>query len=107
MPARSGAEYLAGLRDGREIWFGGERVASCRTTRFSDAWRARLAELYDLQWDPAYQPRLTYPSPTSGDLVSLAFLQPRSRDDLVRRREMFKLAGPTTAAACSAARPTT
>jgi 4-hydroxyphenylacetate 3-monooxygenase len=89
MPARSGAEYLAGLRDGREIWRGGERVASVPDDPILGRMARSLAELYDLQWDPAYQPRLTYPSPTSGDLVSLAFLEPRSRDDLVRRREMF------------------
>ena len=28
MPARTGAEYLAGLADHREIWFAGERVKS-------------------------------------------------------------------------------
>src|SRR4051794_22920263 len=89
MPARSGAEYLAGLRDGREIWFGGERVASVPDDPILGRMARTLAELYDLQWDPADQPRLTYPSPTSGDLVSLAFLEPRSREDLVRRREMF------------------
>jgi 4-hydroxyphenylacetate 3-monooxygenase len=89
MPARSGAEYLAGLRDGREIWLGGERVVSVPDDPILGRMARTLAELYDLQWDPAYQPRLTYPSPTSGDLVSLAFLEPRSRDDLVRRREMF------------------
>ena len=88
MPARSGAEYLAGLRDGREIWFGGERVASVPDDPILGRMARTLAELYDLQWDPAYQPRLTYPSPTSGDLVSLAFLEPRSREDLVRRREI-------------------
>ena len=77
MPARSGAEYLAGLRDGREIWFGGERVVSVPDDPILGRMARTLAELYDLQWNPAYQPRLTYPSPTSGDLVSLAFLEPR------------------------------
>jgi aromatic ring hydroxylase len=26
MPARTGAEFLAGLRDGRELWVGADRV---------------------------------------------------------------------------------
>ena len=26
MPARSGADFLRGLRDGRELWIGGQRV---------------------------------------------------------------------------------
>src|SRR2546429_419549 len=58
MPARSGAEYLAGLRDGREIWLGGERVASVPEDPILGRMARSLAELYDLQWDPAYQPRL-------------------------------------------------
>ncbi len=33
---------------------------------------------------------MTYASPTTGDPVSMAFIQPRSPDDLVRRRRMFK-----------------
>jgi 4-hydroxyphenylacetate 3-monooxygenase len=91
MPARTGAEYLAGLRDAREIWFEGERVADVPAHPILGRAARSLAELYDLQWDPALQPRLTYPSPTTGQPVSLAFIQPRSIDDLVRRREMFKL----------------
>lgn len=90
MPARSGADYLAGLRDAREVWFAGERVADVTAhPRLGRAARA-LAALYDLQHDPAYQDRLTYPSPTTGEPVSLAFLQPRSVEDLVRRRGMFQ-----------------
>src|SRR2546422_596658 len=42
------------------------------------------------QCAPPYRERLTYPSPTTGQPVSLAFIQPRSVDDLVRRRIMFK-----------------
>ncbi len=91
MPVRSGAEYLAGLRDDREIWLEGERVASVPEHPTLGRLARSLAQLYDLQVDPAYQEHLTYPSPTSGQPVSLAFLQPRSRDDLVRRRTMFKL----------------
>ena len=43
-----------------------------------------------MQREPALQSKLTYPSPTTGDPVSLAFIQPRSVEDLVRRRVMFK-----------------
>ena len=61
MPARTGAEYLNGLRERRELWFRGEGVR-----------------------DDARHP------PTTGQPVSLAFIQPRSVDDLVRRRVVFK-----------------
>src|SRR5262252_60745 len=88
MAARTGAEYLEGLRGPREIWFAGERVRD--VTQHAVLGRAAhsLAELYDLQKSDA--DKLTYPSPKTGDPVSLAFIQPRSVDDLVRRRVMFK-----------------
>jgi len=90
MPARSGAEFLAGLRDGREVWLDGERVADVTTHPLLGRCAHTVAGLYDLQHDAALGPKLTYPSPTSGDPVGLSFIEPRSRDDLVRRREMFK-----------------
>lgn len=91
MPARNGAQFLEGLRDGREIWLHGERVRDVTTHPVLGRCARVLAELYDMQHDPALAPRLTYPSPTTGDPVGLSFLQPRTIDDLVRRREMFKL----------------
>ena len=90
MPARNGAEYLAGLADQREIWFDGERVKSVVHHPILGRAARTLAELYDMQSDPSLQDKLTYPSPRTGALVSLAFIQPRSVDDLVRRRIMFK-----------------
>jgi 4-hydroxyphenylacetate 3-monooxygenase len=90
MPARSGAEYLAGLADQREIWFDGNRVESVVGHPILGRMARTLAALYDMQWDTALQAKLTYPSPTSGDPVSIAFIQPRSVDELVRRRAMFK-----------------
>jgi 4-hydroxyphenylacetate 3-monooxygenase len=91
MAARTGEEFLAGLRDAREIWFEGERVRDVVAHPLLGRCARTLAELYDLQWDPALRDQLTYPSPTSGEPVSLAFLETRTPDDLVRRRVMFKL----------------
>jgi len=34
---------------------------------------------------------MTFPSPADGAAVGLSFIEPRSIDDLVRRREMVKL----------------
>jgi 4-hydroxyphenylacetate 3-monooxygenase len=42
-----------------------------------------------MQCDPALREIMTYRSPTSGDLVGLSFIIPRTQDDLVRRREMM------------------
>src|SRR5919202_172591 len=82
MGVRTGAEFLAGLR--------GERVADVTAHPLLGRCARTLAELYDLQHDAALGPKLTYTSPTTGDPVGLSFIEPRSVDDLVRRREMFK-----------------
>lgn len=90
MGIRTGDAYLEGLRDGREIWLDGERVDDVTTDpRLSGAARS-IAELYDLQHRPELQERLTYVDAASGERVGLSYLEPRSQDDLVRRREMVK-----------------
>ncbi len=91
MGARTGREVLEGLRDGREVWLDGERIADVTADRRLAGGAHTLAELYDLQHDPALGAKMTYVSPTSGDRVGLSFLQPATRDDLIRRREMMKV----------------
>jgi 4-hydroxyphenylacetate 3-monooxygenase len=88
MPARTGAEYLNGLRGPRELWFRGERVRD--DTKHPILGRP-APTLYDLQCAPQHRDRLTYPSPATGQPVSRAFNQPRSVDDLVRRWVVFKM----------------
>jgi len=89
MPARTGAEYLAGLEDGREVWFEGSRVDCVAEHPILGRMARTLAGLYDLQRDPAHQDELTYPSPSTGQPVGLSFLQTRSVEDLERRRRAF------------------
>ncbi|MCY4557826.1 MAG: 4-hydroxyphenylacetate 3-monooxygenase, oxygenase component [Chloroflexi bacterium] len=90
MPARTGAEYLAGLkRQEREIWMDGRRVED--VTEFPGlANGARsIAQLYNMQHDGSAACPMTYSSPTTGDPVGLSFLTPKSKEDLARRREMM------------------
>ena len=90
MGARDGAAYLAGLHDVREIWLDGERVKDVtRDPRLARGIRS-IAALYDLQLEPSRVAEMTYISPTSGERVGLSHIQPRSIDDLVRRRNMIK-----------------
>ena len=90
MPARTGAEYIAGLKEGgAEVYIGGERVEDVTThPAFRNGVRT-LASLYDMQHDPAVADEMTYISPTSGDQVGLSFITPRSIGDLERRRAMM------------------
>lgn len=91
MGIRTGKQYLESLRDGRQMWIDGELVKDVtRDRRFAGAAHT-MAELYEMQHDPALHNKLTYSSPTSGDPVGLSFIQPHSMEDLVRRREMVKI----------------
>lgn len=85
MGVRTGAEFLAGLQDNREVWLGDKRVTDVTAHPACRGAIESLARLYDLQHEPAYREVLTYPAPTTGDAVGLAFLIPRTREDLVRR----------------------
>ncbi len=90
MGIRTGEEFKKGLQDGREIWLNGERVQDVTTDpRFRNLVES-LAELYDLQHDPEHQDVLTYVPDDLDERVGLSFIEPRSQEDLVRRREMVK-----------------
>ena len=91
MGIRTGRAYLESLRDDRQIWIDGELVRDVTTDRRFAAAAQTMAALYDMQHDPALQPRMTFASPRDGVPVGLSYLQPKTIDDLVRRREMVKL----------------
>ena len=90
MPARTGRQYLQGLRDQpREVWLGGERVKDVTTHPGLRRGAEAIASLYDLQHDPRWHEAMTYVSPTSGERVGLSFIVPRTRPELEARREMM------------------
>ena len=91
MPARRGEEYIAGLKDDRQVWMDGERIADVTTHPKLRRGIETVASLYDLQWSPEFQEAMTYPSPTSGDLVGMSHIEPRSREDIIARDRMIKL----------------
>jgi 4-hydroxyphenylacetate 3-monooxygenase len=90
MGIRTGAQFLESLRDGREIWLDGERIKDVTRDRRLAAAAHTLAELYDMQHDPGLTERMTYASPSTGERVGLSFIEPRTVEDLVRRRTMVK-----------------
>ncbi len=90
MPARTGKQYLQGLRERPpEVWVGGERVKDVTThPGFANGARS-VADLYDMQHQSDLVDEMTYGSPTSGDRVGMSFLMPQGLEDLERRRRMF------------------
>ncbi len=90
MPARTGADYLARLRDNPgEIYLRGERVKDPTAHPSLRNGAHSLARLYDLQHDPKLREVMTYPSPTTGDPVGRSFVMPRTAEDLALRRQMI------------------
>ncbi len=92
MGARGGREFLARLDSTkREVWYGGEKIEGNVSSHPVFRGIARsLAALYEMQASPDSRDSMTYTSPSSGDRVGLSFLQPKTKEDLVRRTRMMK-----------------
>jgi 4-hydroxyphenylacetate 3-monooxygenase len=80
---KTGKQHLAGLRDGRIVYIGSERVDDVTThPAFRNAAQS-VAAIYDMKADPALRDVMSYEE--GGERVSLYFLLPRRREDLTRR----------------------
>lgn len=90
MGIRTGAEFLAGLRDGRTLYMDGERIKDVTTDPRLAGGARTMAELLDLQHKPDLIDAMTYRSPTTGDRVGMSFHQAKTREDLAKRRVMMK-----------------
>src|SRR5215213_6368051 len=83
---RTGADYLASLRDGRQVFVEGERVADVtQHEAFREAARS-IASLYDIAADPGNRERMTFPSPATGAPVLRTYQIPKNHADLTARR---------------------
>lgn len=91
MAVRMGAQYLEGLRDGREIWLEGERVQDVTTHPKLSRMAHTLAGIYDLQHDPDLHDQMTFKSPTSGEPVALSYIIPETQEDLLCRRRALEI----------------
>ena len=84
MAVRTGEQFLDGLRDGREIWLEGERVADVTGHPKMARMAKTLAGIYDLQHSPDYHDRMTFKSPSTGEPVALSYMFPETQDDLLK-----------------------
>ena len=90
MGARTGSEYLEGLRKGNaEIWLRDERITDVTTHPALQGCARSMAALYDMQHTKDLRDEMTYPSPTTGDPVGLSFITPRTHEDLQKRSAMM------------------
>ena len=87
---RRGAEYIAGLKDGRSVFIDGERVSDVTEhPAFRESVRS-VARLYDIASDPANEELMTYVPPGSSTRANRVFTIPRSREDLTLRRRAIE-----------------
>ena len=84
---RTGEDYLKSLRDQREVYIQGERVADVTTHRAFRNCVASAAHLYDFQSNPHQVEKMTFVSPSTGDRVSRGWQLPATYAELVARRE--------------------
>lgn len=89
MAVRTGKEFIAGLNDGREVWYDGKRVDDVTRCGEFEAAIAALARGYDLQHDPAHRDVLTLESPEFGEPIARAFEVPRTMEQLRLKRESY------------------
>lgn len=82
---KTGKQHLEGLRDGRVVYIGSERVTD--VTKHPAFARAAetIAAVYDMKADPANRDVMTFEE--DGELYSSYFLRARNREDLRKRMQ--------------------
>lgn len=88
---RDGRAFRQGLRDGREVWLGGERVKDVTEHPALRPAIDAVAELYDLQFDNQHREVLTFEGKAIGGRAARAFQLPRTPADLKSRRESTRI----------------
>ena len=91
MAVRNGQQYIEGLRDGREVWYGGERVEDVTVFPEFKTSIESMAALYDMQHDPAYRDVLVAESSDFAEPIGRAFEIPRTADQLRLKREAYAI----------------
>ena len=85
---RTGAQYLEGLRDGREVWTRGHRVEDVTAEPGIARGAQTLADFMDRQHDPKYRDTVTF-ADDRGLTCPMSFKIPKSADDIRARGKAF------------------
>ncbi|MEC8462762.1 MAG: 4-hydroxyphenylacetate 3-hydroxylase N-terminal domain-containing protein, partial [Pseudomonadota bacterium] len=88
--AKTGAQHLESLRDGREVFLDGKKVDDVTTHPAYKNAVAAAARLYDFQADPENIEWMTFESPTSGERVNRCWQLTKSYEELVARRRAIE-----------------
>ncbi|MEM9603204.1 MAG: 4-hydroxyphenylacetate 3-monooxygenase, oxygenase component [Pseudomonadota bacterium] len=85
---RTGEQYKAGLRDDREVWTQGKRVADVTTEPGIARGIDTLGRFMDRQHDPKWQNTITY-THDDGVRSAMAFKPSKTREDVVARGKAY------------------
>ena len=85
---RTGEQYLAGLRDDREVWTQGKRVADVTAEPGMMRGAATLASFLDNQHKDEFRDTVTYVD-SDGDCCAMAYQQPKSHEDVKARGRAY------------------
>jgi aromatic ring hydroxylase len=91
MATRSKAAYLESLRDGRTVYYKGERVPDVTTHPVLHTSVEHAALEFEITESPRYRDLMTYTPAGSQERCSRYFKIPENAEDLLRRREMIDL----------------
>ncbi|NRD78929.1 4-hydroxyphenylacetate 3-monooxygenase, oxygenase component [Bacillus sp. BRMEA1] len=92
MGAITGKEFIDRIDQlNTDIWLQGKKVEGKKSEHpaFKGILKSK-ASLYDLQVDPCFANKLTFPSPESGEPIGLSYLQPKTKEDIKMRRIMIE-----------------
>ncbi|MDQ0271498.1 4-hydroxyphenylacetate 3-monooxygenase, oxygenase component [Cytobacillus purgationiresistens] len=92
MPAINGDEYISRIDQLKTtVWIEGNPVTGniSEHPAFKGVMNSQK-KLYDLQYNEQLKNQLTYQSPLTEEPVGMSYLQPRTIDDLVKRRTMIQ-----------------
>lgn len=88
MPARTGAQFLSGLRDNRKLYLGGQRVTDPLDHPGLRGAAQTIADVFDLHHQ--YPDDCLFPDPETGEPLALSHIIPRSRVDLTLRHRALR-----------------
>ncbi|GAB6990204.1 4-hydroxyphenylacetate 3-monooxygenase, oxygenase component [Paenibacillus pini] len=95
MPVKNGKQYIDQINNAKpNVWLRGEQVTGMLSEH--KAFRGLMstqADLYEMQLKDEFKDKLTYTSPETGDSVGLSFLQPKTKEELEKRRIMMSVWG--------------
>jgi 4-hydroxyphenylacetate 3-monooxygenase/anthranilate 3-monooxygenase (FAD)/4-hydroxyphenylacetate 3-monooxygenase len=86
MSARTGQQYLEGLRDDRVVWLGNEKIDVLRHPAFAGSLRG-MAGYFD--WQHQHAGDCLVNDPEAGTPMSASLVVPHTRADLARRHVCF------------------